>query len=97
MSCGVGRCSSDPTLLWLWSRPAATALIRPLGWEPPFAVSAALKRPKKINNFYFFIGIYLIYNVLLVSSIQQSDLVMCVGIYTYTYPFFFRLFSHIDY
>ena len=26
MSCGVGcRCSSDPVLLWLWHRPAATA------------------------------------------------------------------------
>ena len=26
MSCGVGhRCGSDPALLWLWCRPAATA------------------------------------------------------------------------
>ena len=23
-------------LLWLWRRPAATALIRPLAWELPF-------------------------------------------------------------
>ena len=29
------RHGSDPTLLWLWSRPVATALIRPLAWEPP--------------------------------------------------------------
>ena len=30
MSCGIGcRRSSDPALLWLWHRPAATALIRP--------------------------------------------------------------------
>ena len=30
-SCGVGRRrSSDPALLWLWRRPAATAPIRPL-------------------------------------------------------------------
>ena len=29
MSCGVGhRCSSDPTLLWLWRKPAAAALIQ---------------------------------------------------------------------
>ena len=36
MNCGAGcRCGSDPTLLWLWCRPAATALIRPLAWEPP--------------------------------------------------------------
>ena len=45
------RCGSDPTLLWLWCRPAATAQIRPLAWELPYAVSAALKRQKekKIN------------------------------------------------
>ena len=38
MSCGVGcRCGSDLALLWLWRRPAATAPIRPLAWEPPYA------------------------------------------------------------
>ena len=48
MSCGVGRiCGLDPELLWLWRRPAATALIRPLAWEPPYATGVALKRPKK--------------------------------------------------
>ena len=31
-------------LLWLWHRPAETALIRPLAWEPPYAMGAALKR-----------------------------------------------------
>ena len=42
MSCGVGqRCGLDPGLLW--HRPAATALIRPLAWEPPYAVGAALE------------------------------------------------------
>ena len=45
MSCGVGcRGVSDLALLWLWCRPAAAALIRPLAWESPYAVSAALKR-----------------------------------------------------
>ena len=29
------RWGSDPELLWLWRRPAAIALIRPLDWEPP--------------------------------------------------------------
>ena len=44
MSCGIGhRCGSDPTLLWLWHRPAVTARIQPLAWEPPCAPSAALK------------------------------------------------------
>ena len=48
MSCGVGRRPrSDPTLLWLWCRPAATAPIRPLAWEPPYATGTALNRPNK--------------------------------------------------
>ena len=47
MSCGIGyRRGSDPLLLWFWRRPAATALIRPLAWEPPYAVGVALKRKK---------------------------------------------------
>ena len=45
---GMGhRHSSDLTLLWLWRRPAATAPIRPLAWEFPYATSSALKRQKK--------------------------------------------------
>ena len=48
MSYGVGcRRSLDPTLLWLWRRPAATAPIRPLAWEPPYVVGAALKKVKR--------------------------------------------------
>ena len=51
MSCGVGhRCGLDPALLWLWRRPAATALIRPLPWEPPCAAGAVLKRQKKTKK-----------------------------------------------
>ena len=47
-SCGVvQRHSSDPALLWLWSRLAATAPIRPLAWELPYATSRALKRQNK--------------------------------------------------
>ena len=34
-------------MLWLWRRRVATALIRPLAWEPPYAEDAALKRKKK--------------------------------------------------
>ena len=33
-------------LLWLWCRLAATAPIRPLAWEPPYAAGVALKRQK---------------------------------------------------
>ena len=48
MSCGVDhRRGSDLALLWLWLRPGATALIRPLAWEPPYAVGAALEKTKK--------------------------------------------------
>ena len=42
MSCGVGcRCGSDLALLWC--RLAAVAPIRPLAWEPPYAMGAVLK------------------------------------------------------
>ena len=41
------RCGLDLALLWLWCRPAATALIRPLAWKPPYATGAALKREKE--------------------------------------------------
>ena len=47
MSCGAGRSQgSDLALLWLWDRQAAVVLIRPLAWEPPYALGAALKRQK---------------------------------------------------
>ena len=39
--------SSDPALLWLWIRPAATALMWFPAWELPYARSAALKSKKK--------------------------------------------------
>ena len=46
MSCGVGRRHGlDLALLWLWCRLATP--IRPLAWEPPYAMGAALKRQKK--------------------------------------------------
>ena len=48
MSCGVGhRHGSDLALLWLWHSLVATALIRPLAWEPPDAAGTALKSQKK--------------------------------------------------
>ena len=51
LSCGVGcRRSSDPVLLWLWYRPAATTPIGPLAWEPPCAVGVVLKSKKQTNK-----------------------------------------------
>ena len=34
------------TLLWPWCRPAATAPIRPLAWEPLYATGMALEKTK---------------------------------------------------
>ena len=54
MSFSVGcRGSLDPTLLWLWLRPAATTPIRPLAWELPYAMGATqemAKRQKKTKK-----------------------------------------------
>ena len=51
VSCGVGcRRGSDPALLWLWRRPEATAPIRPLAWEPPYAEGAAQEIAKQTNR-----------------------------------------------
>ena len=45
---GLAQWLKDPA--WLWRRPAATAPIRPLAWELPYAVGAALKKQNKTNN-----------------------------------------------
>ena len=48
MSSGVvQRHSSDPSLLWLWHRLAAAALVGPLAWELPYATGMTLKSQKK--------------------------------------------------
>ena len=44
IGCGPG---SDPTLLWLWYRLAAAALIQCLAWELLYAIGAAQKTKKK--------------------------------------------------
>ena len=43
---GLAQWVKDLALLWLWCRLVATAPITPLAWEPPYAMSAALKRQK---------------------------------------------------
>ena len=47
-------------MLWLWHRPAAAALIRPLAWEPPYAMGVALKKNNnnKINILYVYKVLY---------------------------------------
>ena len=44
---GLAQWVKDPALLWLWCRPAATAPIQPLAWEPPYAEGVALKKNKR--------------------------------------------------
>ena len=78
MSCGVGcRLISDPALLWLCCRPAATALIRPLAWEPPYATGATLKKKKekKILKIYTFLRYLLLY---LIAINQSSHVISLV-------------------
>ena len=43
----------DPALLWLWCRLEATALIRPLAWESPYAIGATLKKTKDQKKKWF--------------------------------------------
>ena len=50
------RHGTDPALLWLWFRPVAAALIRPLAWELPHAVPGALKKNKSINQYHFYVS-----------------------------------------
>ena len=44
------RRGSDSAWLWLWCRPVAIALIRPLTWGPPYATGVALEKAKRQTN-----------------------------------------------
>ena len=66
-SYGAGcRHGSDPTVLWLWRRPAATAPTGPLAWELPYAADAALKRQKKKRD-----GVIFIFKSLICTVIKE--------------------------
>ena len=76
MSCGVGhRCSLDPNLLWLWCRPAAVALIRPLAGELPYAVGVALKRREKkpVKSFSLVLFMKLLVKVSQTKSFSRAE------------------------
>ena len=44
---GLTQWVKDLVWLWMWYRPASTAPIQPLAWEPPHAVGTALKRQQQ--------------------------------------------------
>ena len=68
------RRGSDPSLLWLWRRPAAMAVIRPLTWEPLYATGAAQemakRHTKKMNSIVT--GLQVFMNILERSSYYLS-------------------------
>ena len=47
---GFTQWVKDPALLWLWCRLAATAPIRPLAWELPYAAGVAIKTLTKMEK-----------------------------------------------
>ena len=47
---GLAQWVNNPALLQLWRRPVATAPIRPLAQEPPYAVGEALEKAKRQNK-----------------------------------------------
>ena len=84
---GVGcRRGLDPVLLWLWRRPVATAPIRPLAWEPPYAAGAAQEIAKKNIYIYIFSNIMssrFIYVVtcLRISFLRLNNISFCVCVW----------------
>ena len=96
MSSGVGcRHGSDPMLLWLWCRPAATAPIRPLPWEPPYAEGAAqeiAKRPKKKS-----ISSLSVPSLCTKSHTQKNNVSVMPGfqLLDHKYNLIFKAFHHI--
>ena len=69
VSCGVGHGhSSDLALLWLRCRLAATAVIRPLAWEPPYVVHFWLSGLEQhLRKSYFFKS-----ETVLISAFKKS-------------------------
>ena len=49
MNCGVG-CGSNHALLCLWRKLAATDPIRPLAWEPPYAMGVPQEMAKRLKK-----------------------------------------------
>ena len=83
MSYGAGhRCSSDLALLWLWHRPEATAPVRPLAWEPPYAGGCSTKKTKA--------NIYIKTLPLCIASSYFLELPALSTLYLFTSSFSFQ-------
>ena len=81
MSYGAGhRHGLDLALLWLWHRPAATAPIRPLGWESPYAAGAALEKAKRHTHTHTH-DMLLINNCILNNLMKKNKIlkIFCAG------------------
>ena len=81
MSCGVvRRLGLDLALLRLWCRPAGTGPIRPLAWEPPYAVEEALEKAKRQIYIYIFFSRYCKFFVLIyiLNALIHLTLIMLV-------------------
>ena len=79
MGCVVGRRHSSD-LVFLWYRPEATALIRPLAWELSHAVGAALKRQKQ-NDILISLGLSIFFLGKLFTFFFLSEKEDLLGLY----------------
>ena len=50
---GLAQWVKDLALPWLWCRPVATGPIRPLAWEPPHAMGAALEKAERQKKYIY--------------------------------------------
>ena len=86
MSCGVGhRCSSDPKLLWLCCRLAATAPISPQAWEPPYAIGATLEKAKRQKYIYIYCNWFTMFCQFLLCS-KVTQLYIYIPFFSSHYP-----------
>ena len=61
---------------WLWCRLAAIALIRPLAWEPPYAMSVALKAKKKKEEVLPFAAMWMDLEIIILSEVSREKQVL---------------------
>ena len=102
VGCGIIlKCGLDPTLLWLWYRPGATALIRPLSWELPCAKGVHLKRKKckkknykcKQKSFYFLPSNLDCFNLFFLTNFSGYNFLYYVGKEWWVHTDFVCIFS----